>query len=128
MAKIVTPQTHPEHHTVGHHFVGGCVRCGATQHVYYCDSYDPSIGYWMVRADCPPEHIADTDGEWRRNVSERAIGRTFHIVRDDYPDMRPMTAWGPVERELLTIPPVVLPLPNLRRDSPFVTAVQCRPK
>lgn len=48
-------------------------------YIYICDSYDPRIGYWMTREDCPPEHKADTQGQWRRNVSERAIGRTFHI-------------------------------------------------
>lgn len=49
-------------------------------HFYICDSYDPRIGYWMAREDCPPEHKSDTQGQWRRNVSERAIGRTFHYT------------------------------------------------
>ena len=49
-------------------------------HTYIADSYDPRIGVWMTREDCPPEHKTDTKGQWRRNVSERAIGRTFHEV------------------------------------------------
>ncbi len=49
-------------------------------HTYIADSYVPRIGVWMTREDCPPEHRADTEGQWRRNVSERAIGRTFHEV------------------------------------------------
>ena len=36
---------------------------------YYCDSYDPRIGYWMTQIEDPFV---------RRNVSERAIGKTFH--------------------------------------------------
>ncbi len=41
--------------------------------VYLCDSYDPSCGFWMQDVDDPSN---------RRNVSERAIGRTFHEVRE----------------------------------------------
>jgi hypothetical protein len=47
--------------------------------IYICDSCDHN-GVWMTREDCPPEHKNDTKGQWRRNVSERAIGRTFHLV------------------------------------------------
>lgn len=51
-------------------------------HVYVCDSYDPRIGFWMTREDAPETNKADTEGTWRRNVSERAIGRTFHVIDD----------------------------------------------
>ena len=67
---IITPETHPNHHTVGHHFGGYRVKTSLTE-IYYCDSYDPAIGYWMTNVN------DETD---RRNVSERAIGRTFHEV------------------------------------------------
>lgn len=45
---------------------------------YICDSYDPAIGFWMTRVDAPEDRKTDQHSEWRRNVSERAIGRTFH--------------------------------------------------
>lgn len=59
-----TPETHPDHHTVGHLF-----RSYVDMFLYYCDSHVENMGYWMTRTDDPSE---------RRNVSERAIGRTFH--------------------------------------------------
>ena len=61
---IITRQTHPDHHTVGHFFT-------SFHNVYYCDSYDPDCGYWMTNIN----EMLD-----RRNVSERAIGRTYHEV------------------------------------------------
>lgn len=61
--EIKTPQTHPDHDVVGQYFVGW------TSEVYLCDSYDTSMGFWMTNILDPKD---------RRNVSERAIGRTFH--------------------------------------------------
>ncbi len=61
---IKTPETHLDHPTVGRYFKSGGVR-------YFCTSYDPRIGFWM-------ENVADPLD--RRNVSERAIGRTFHEI------------------------------------------------
>lgn len=40
--------------------------------IYHCESYDASIGFWMVNKEDPSD---------RRNVSERAIGSTFHLTR-----------------------------------------------
>lgn len=40
--------------------------------VYKCIGYDPAIGFWMQ---------SETDEREFTNVSERAIGRTFHAVR-----------------------------------------------
>lgn len=74
---IKTPQTEPDHETIGRRFKAW------DGHVYYCDSYDSEIGFWMTREDCPPEHRNDQDREWRRNVSERAIGRTYHRIWED---------------------------------------------
>lgn len=69
---LKTPETHPDHHTVGKYFCSGWDGV-----IYYCDSYDPSIGYWMTPIDV-------TDKDWRpverKNVSERAIGRSFHEI------------------------------------------------
>lgn len=52
-------------------------------YIYICDSYEPSYGLWMTREDAPDENKQDVEGEWRRNVSERAVGRTFHIIHGD---------------------------------------------
>jgi hypothetical protein len=62
---ILTPENAPNHPVVGRMF-----RAYVSK-VYYCDSYDPSCGYWMTNVDDPTD---------RTNVSERAIGRTFHEV------------------------------------------------
>jgi hypothetical protein len=78
---IITPETHPQHPVVGRDFVGG-----ATTGRYHCDSYDPQMGFWLT-----PRQPANLDGAplERINVSERAIGRTFHEVWvDNYGDER----------------------------------------
>jgi hypothetical protein len=67
MTDIITPETHPDHHTVGRRFRAW------DGHIYHCDSYDPACGYWMTREGEPARRV---------NVSERAIGRTFHEVRE----------------------------------------------
>lgn len=72
---VVTPESHPGHHTVGRRFRGW------DGHIYCCDSYDSRIGYWMTREDAPEANHQDQSGPWRRNVSERAIGRTYHEVQ-----------------------------------------------
>jgi hypothetical protein len=64
-AEIITPQSHPDHHTVGRRFSGW------DGNTYFCDSYDPSCGYWMTDETNPAN---------RRNISERAVGRTFHPI------------------------------------------------
>lgn len=74
MSQIKTPETNPDHAVVGKTFraFGG--------DLYFCDSYDPAMGYWMRHVDAPAENYNDQHSKWRRNVSERAIGRTFHRV------------------------------------------------
>ena len=67
---LKTPQTDPDHHTVGRRFRAW------DGHTYFCDSYDPGCGYWMTREGSATNQ---TDAD-RRNVSERAIGRTYHRV------------------------------------------------
>ena len=69
---IKTPETHPDHPVVGHDFSGTNWTDKKTSDNYYCDSYDPRIGYWMTGIEIPED---------RRNVSERAINRTFHHQR-----------------------------------------------
>lgn len=75
--EIKTPTTDPDHDTVGNDFLAHGYR-------WYCDSYDSAIGFWMTRLDAPKENWNDQYGEWRRNVSPRAIGRTFWQVYHDF--------------------------------------------
>lgn len=65
--EIKTPKTHPDHHVVGHYFAGYSCSTGKTE-IYFCDSYDSRIGYWMTNVN---------ESKDRKNISERAIGRTF---------------------------------------------------
>jgi hypothetical protein len=44
--------------------------------IYLCDSYEWNMGFWMTDVSDPTN---------RRNVSERAIGRTFHAIREVIP-------------------------------------------
>lgn len=69
---IITPQTNPHHTVVGKHFAGHSFQHNSTQ-IYFCDSYDPRQGFWLT-------NVADSTD--RKNVSERAIGRTFHLAED----------------------------------------------
>ena len=72
--RIDRTNTQEDHPVVGHRFKAW------DGHVYFCDSYDPSIGFWMTREDAPAEHRQDQNSKWRRNVSERVIGSTFHRI------------------------------------------------
>lgn len=47
---------------------------------YVCDSSDEN-GLWMTRVDAPEANRADQHSEWRRNVSPRVVGRTYHPVQ-----------------------------------------------
>jgi hypothetical protein len=69
---IKTPQTHPDHHTVGGHYAGHSLGHNSVQ-IYFCDSYDPRQGYWLTNVTDPTD---------RKNVSERAIDRTFMSAED----------------------------------------------
>lgn len=40
------------------------------------ESYDPSHGFWAVNVDDPTD---------RHDLSERAIDRTWHLVREELP-------------------------------------------
>lgn len=71
--QIKTPESHPDHSIVGRYWGGHSFKHDKTA-VYYCDSYDPSIGFWMT-------NIADSSD--RKNISEMAINRTFWEADDD---------------------------------------------
>lgn len=70
--EIWTRETHPDHETIGQVFKAW------NGYVFECDSWEENLGFWMTRIDAPEDRRADTHSEFRRNVSERAIGRTFH--------------------------------------------------
>ena len=65
--------------------VGSTFR-GWDDYLYECVAYDPRMGFWMVRIDSSSANghgpLAPVPlGDAVRNVSERAIGRTFHVHR-----------------------------------------------
>lgn len=91
----ITPESHPDHHVVGQDVMGWSHKRNEAAR-FHCYSHDAS-GYNLVdRAD-------DTD---HRNVSERAIGRTFHII-SDYGNGVEMSQWGRVtiDKDGRAIPP-----------------------
>lgn len=65
--EIRTLASAPDHPVIGHEFKAW------DGHRYICDSWEENHGYWM--------HRTDENGELvRRNVSERAIGATYHPI------------------------------------------------
>lgn len=88
---IRTAKSHPWHHTVGKQFRGTNWR-NCESSTFYCDSYDPSCGYWMTDLFHP---------DYRHNVSEVAIGRVFHEINNDEYNgrIRYYCQWGPVKPE-----------------------------
>lgn len=68
-------------HAVGHRFKGPRCTEPYGSATYLCTSYDSRQGFWM-------ENEADPSD--RRNVSERAIGRTFHRIYSDEFYINPM--------------------------------------
>lgn len=83
MSDLKTPQTHPNHPVVGRYWGAQSIKHEKTA-VYFCDSYDPSCGYWMT-------NIHDKDD--RVNISERAPFRTWWLV-EDKGDYYYVTQWG----------------------------------
>ncbi len=65
--EIKTPQTHPDHWVVGKYWGAHSTKHEKTA-IFFCDSYDPSCGYWMTNVHDPED---------RRNISERAPMRTW---------------------------------------------------
>lgn len=65
---VMTPEAYPQHPTIGRFF-----SAGIGNEVYFCDSYEPRLGFWMTNV---------VDASDRRNVSEMAINRTFHTLDD----------------------------------------------
>lgn len=65
---IKTAKKYKHHETIGHDFKGYSTKTQKTE-VYFCDSFDSAIGFWMINIGDPED---------RKNVSLAAIGRTFH--------------------------------------------------
>lgn len=61
----------PWNHAVGHRFRGSQWKPPFGTVVFRCTSYDSRQGFWMEN---------EADPKDRHNVSERAIGRTFHRI------------------------------------------------
>lgn len=99
---IKTPKTHPDHPVVGKLWGGHSFKSDKTE-VYYCDSYDTAIGYWLTNVH---------DHEDRKNVSERAINATYWPA-EDKGDYVWVTQWGVrvPKRENYAIP---LSVPEVR--------------
>lgn len=77
----ITPESHPDHDVVGRDLLGHSWKHRRTAR-YHCVSHDRR-GYNLVnRAD--PEDI--------KNVSERAVGGTFHVIHGDVG--AEYSAWG----------------------------------
>jgi hypothetical protein len=69
---LLTPENRPDHAIIGQIFKGHGF-------FYYCDSYDPAQGFWMTPLYDQYDAVLKRPVP-RTNVSERAIGRTFHDV------------------------------------------------
>jgi len=93
----VTPESHPDHHVVGQDVMGWSQKRGEAAR-FHCYSHDAS-GYNLVDRSDPEDH---------KNVSERAIGRTFHLI-NPMRDGREVCAWGVVgiDVEGRKLPPFV---------------------
>lgn len=68
--EIRTAKTHPADPVIG------CRFRGPAGETFVCDSWEENRGYWMT---------SERDSAVRRNVSERAIGATFHYILDTVP-------------------------------------------
>jgi hypothetical protein len=80
----VTPESHPDHHVVGQDLMGWSQKHGRAVR-FFCHSHDAS-GYNLVMRGDDEEH---------KNISERAVGRTFFVI-SDMGDGREVSAWGVV--------------------------------
>lgn len=68
--KVITIADAPGHDTIGVVFKGHDGK------MYLCDSWEDRAGFWMTEVD--RNTLVVVPGGRRTNVSERAIGRTFH--------------------------------------------------
>jgi hypothetical protein len=87
---IKTPATHPDHPVVGHYFKAWAGSSLEGNAIYFCDSYDPRVDFWMTPINRPD------DGIKRRPVSPRAIDATFHTIHEDLDRM--WCRWGPLDQ------------------------------
>ncbi len=69
---VVTPEPRPVEAIIGLFFAAPSFERIRTE-IYYCDSYDRSVGYLMVNVNAPADH---------RTVSSHAIGHTWLQAED----------------------------------------------
>lgn len=72
--QIKTPESHPDHPVVGHRLRGPDLKQNGKNITWYCDSYDPRLGFWLQSTEQDDRRI---------NISERAVGGTFHLIHTD---------------------------------------------
>lgn len=77
----ITPKSHPDHPVVGRDLLGHSWKHRRTAR-YHCVSHDRR-GYNLVNR---------ADPEDAKNVSERAVGGTFHVIHER--DGAEYSAWG----------------------------------
>lgn len=56
---FITPQSHPGHAVVGHRFRGWDGR------IFYCDCYEPGMGYWLVNERAPTDRRVCSEADLR---------------------------------------------------------------
>jgi hypothetical protein len=71
--RVLTVKNRPDHHVIGQFYTGWTT---GQQQIYYCDCWVQNAGYWMTNVRDPSD---------RRNISERAIDRTYHRLWADDP-------------------------------------------
>lgn len=76
--QLKTPESHPDHPTVGKKFRGLGV-------VYRCFAYHPRQGFWMRPEPADQFHKWFDRAAEVTCVSERAIGNTYHRIYDPLP-------------------------------------------
>lgn len=67
---VLTPLERPDHDTIGRYFNAHDGK------KYWCDSWVENMGFWMTEVD--KDTLVIVPEGRRANVSERAIGRTYH--------------------------------------------------
>ncbi len=91
---VITPETHPDHEVVGRR-----VHAFADDQIHYCDHHHSNRGFSITRIDDPTQ---------QRYVSERAIGGTVCVIRQDdngrYRSRRGYVYDTPERRAVLAMP------------------------
>ncbi len=78
---LKTAEDHPDHWWIGRYATCGdwLDINGGKQLIYWCDSYQDNLGFWMIRVGEDGE-VLRGEGARRTNISTRAPKRTFRRV------------------------------------------------